>query len=223
MPRTARALTGGICCHVINRGNARSQVFHDVHDYASFVGLMKGACERVPMRVVGLCLMPNHFHMVLWPRADNDLARWMQWLMTSHVRRHHRRYGTSGHIWQGRFKSFPVQSDAHLWTVVRYVERNPIRAGLAVGAEDWRWSSLRWMTVRDEAPVFWDADVLKRPKEWLREVNEPQTEAELTALRRSVNRGTPFGNEAWTLRTAAQLGSTSSLRPRGRPSKSMEK
>jgi putative transposase len=74
--------------------------------------------------------MPNHFHLVLWPRGDGDLSRWMQWLLTSHVRRYHRHYGGSGHVWQGRFKAFPVQKDRHLLIALRYVERNPVRAGL---------------------------------------------------------------------------------------------
>ena len=84
---------GGLYCHVLNRGNGRAQVFHDAADYAAFVELMGLACRRVAMRVLGWCLMPNHFHLVVWPRADGDLAAWMQWLMTSHVRRYHSGYG----------------------------------------------------------------------------------------------------------------------------------
>ena len=109
MPRTGRASTGGMYCHVLNRGNGRAEVFHDQADYAAFAELLARACGRVPMRILGWCLMPNHFHLVLWPRGDGELAGWMQWLMTSHVRWYHRRYGSSGHVWQGRYKSFPVQ------------------------------------------------------------------------------------------------------------------
>jgi len=82
------------------------------------------------MRVLAYCLMPNHFHLALWPQADGDLSRWMQWVLTAHVRRYHRHYGSSGHVWQGRFKAFPIQADGHLLTVLRYIERNPVRAGL---------------------------------------------------------------------------------------------
>lgn len=130
MPRTLRASLGDYCYHVLNRGNARAQVFHDDGDYRAFVDLIGTACERLPMRVLAYCLMPNHFHLVLRPHGDGDLSRWMQWLLTAHVRRHHRRYGTTGHIWQGRFKAFPTQDDGHLLAVLRYVERNPLRAGL---------------------------------------------------------------------------------------------
>ena len=82
MPRTARASVGGMCYHVLNRGNGRAEVFHKDGDYAAFVELMAEANERLPMRILGYCLMPNHFHLVLWPRGDGDLSRWMQWLLT---------------------------------------------------------------------------------------------------------------------------------------------
>src|SRR5688572_10749124 len=106
MPRTARAAVGGLCYHVLNRGNGRAAVFHKPEDYDAFVDLFVAANERLPMRILGWCLMPNHFHLVLRPHADGDLRRWMQWLMTSHVRRYHRHYQSSGHVWQGRFKAF---------------------------------------------------------------------------------------------------------------------
>ncbi len=109
MPRTARASVGDIAYHVINRGNAKMCVFHDDDDYDAFLDLIHRACQRLPLRVLAYCLMPNHFHLVLWPHNDRDLGRWMQWLLTSHVRRYHSRRGTSGHVWQGRFKAFPIQ------------------------------------------------------------------------------------------------------------------
>jgi putative transposase len=143
MPRTARASVGGYCYHVLNRGNRRAQVFHDADDYAAFLRLLRRASARVPMRLLAYCLMPNHFHLVLWPPGDADLSAWMGWLLTAHVRRHHRRYRSSGHIWQGRLKAFPISEHEHLLSVLRYVERNPLRANLVERAEDWPWSSLR--------------------------------------------------------------------------------
>jgi len=143
MPRTARASVGGLCYHVINRGNARDTVFHKDADYQAFVDLIGDACERLPKRVLAYCLLSNHFHLVLWPHRDGDLSRWMQWCLTAHVRRYHKHYRSSGHVWQGRFKAFPIEQDEHLLTVLRYVERNPLRAELVKRAELWRWSSLR--------------------------------------------------------------------------------
>lgn len=143
MPRTARAARGGLCYHVINRGNARNRVFHSYDDYDAFLQLFHKACARVEMRVLAYCLMPNHFHFCLWPREDSHLRRFMHWLLTSHVARHRKAHKTTGHIWQGRFKAFPAQSSEHLLTVLRYIERNPVRAKLCTRAEDWQWSSAR--------------------------------------------------------------------------------
>ena len=126
---------------MINRGNARAEVFHKPEDYAAFLKLMQDAHERLPMRRLAWCVMPNHFHLVLWPHHDGDLSTWMQWLLTAHVRRYHHHYRGSGHVWQGRFKAFPIEEDEHLWTVLRYVERNALRANLVRRAEQWTWSS----------------------------------------------------------------------------------
>jgi putative transposase len=220
MPRTARASVGGLCYHVINRGNACAEVFRKPEDYAAFRDLLGEAADRVRMRVLAYCLMPNHFHLALWPRQDGDLSRFMQWLLTAQVRRYHRHYQSSGHVWQGRFKAFPIQQDEHLLTVVRYIERNPLRAGLVARAEDWLWSSLR----EREGKASWLQPVpVPGPKDWLGWVNAPVTDAEVEALRYCVNRGTPFGREAWVQRTARRLGLEASLNPRGRPRTRAEK
>ena len=207
---------GGICYHVINRGNRRACVFHTDADYRSFQHLIYRACERQPMRVVGYCLMPNHFHLVLWPHKDGDLSRWMQWLLTSHVRAYHRCYGTDGRVWQGRFKAFPIQADEHLLTVLRYVERNALRANLVDKAEKWPWSSAAAGRIPDDLPI-------ELPRDWLTILNEPQSGAELDTVRQSVNRERPLGSKEWQEVTAARLGLEASLRPRGRPRKLIEK
>jgi len=222
---------------VLNRGNGRSTVFHGPCDYQAFVDLMGLACQRIRMRLLGWCLMPNHFHLILRPYEDGDLGRWMQWLMTSHVRRHHKRFATSGHLWGGRFKSFPLQrrrptrseqaagvieTAGPFWTVLRYVERNPLRANLVDRAEDWPWSSLRWWAFPSEAPDWAGKDDSDRPTKWLDIVNQPQTKEELDALRCSVKRGRPFGAKQWVRKTAKTVGLEHTLRPLGRPPKKQE-
>ncbi|HEY2893759.1 MAG TPA: transposase, partial [Pirellulales bacterium] len=187
-------------------------------DFAAFVDLMAAANDRLPLRILGYVLMPNHFHLVLWPRADGDLSRWMQWLLTSHVRRYHRHYHGSGHVWQGRFKAFPIEQDEHLLTVLRYVERNPLRAKLVRRAEAWAWSSLSWRTA-GQRPDLLSAWPVACPRNWISHVNAVQTEAELSGLHGSIARGAPFGDDRWRERIAKRLGLESSLRPRGRPKK----
>ena len=218
MPRTARSAVGNACYHVLNRGNGRAEVFHKDGDFAAFVELLAAAQQRLPMRLLGYVLLPNHFHLVLWPHEDGDLGRWMQWLMTSHVRRYHRHYHGSGHVWQGRYKAFPIQQDEHLLTVLRYVERNPLRARLVRRAELWPWSSLAWRA-NGRRPGMLSAWPIATPRGWIGHVNMPQSEAEVLALGNSIHRGAPFGDEKWTHRTATRLGLESTLRPRGRPKK----
>lgn len=212
MPRSARSAAGGYCYHVLNRGNAKATVFHKPGDYTAFVQAIADASTRLPMRVLAYCLMPNHFHLVLWPQADGDLGRWMHAVMSAHVRRYHAHYQSSGHVWQGRYKSFPIQEDDHLYTVLRYVERNPLRAKLVRRAENWAWSSLS--TTSTIPLTDWP---VTRPADWIDRVNAVQTEAELTAIRTSINRGVPFGQPDWTGATARDLGI--SIRARGRPRK----
>lgn len=215
MSRTARASKGGICYHAMNRGNARATVFHDRADYDQFTRLMIRASERIPMRILSYCLMPNHFHFVVWPFHDGDLGRWMQWLLTSHVRQYHKQRGTSGRVWQGRFKAFPIQQDAHLLRVMRYVERNPLRANLVSTASDWPWSSLS-----NKAPAgIITRGPVPKPQRWRAIVDRPESDDELQALRNSSARNAPYGTEAWAEQTAGYLGLEASLRPLGRPKK----
>lgn len=151
-----------------------------------------------------------------------DLGRWMQRVFTTHVRRHHRRHGTFGAVWQGRYKAFPVQDDSHLLTVMRYVERNPVRANLAAHAADWRWSSLAYRSAAattaaaDGTPAL-ELPPVDLPRDWTGFVDRPLTSAELEAVRVSVNRERPYGSASWVAATAARLGLESSLRRRGRP------
>jgi putative transposase len=178
--------------------------------------LIARGCHRIPMRVLAYCLMPSHFHFVLWPQEDGELSRWMHWLLSTHVRRYHTRYGTSGRVWQGRFKGFPIQEDRHLLTVLRYVERNPIRADLVSRAEDWQWSSLHgWLM--DDQPKFMSSGPVPRFAGWAHHVNDPQTEAELEAIRLSSKRESPHGDETWKWATAGRLDLLWTLRGKGRP------
>ncbi|MCI0333335.1 MAG: hypothetical protein L0228_08950 [Planctomycetes bacterium] len=150
------------------------------------------------------------------------MPAFMQQLTNTHVMRWHAHHGTSGsgHLYQGRFKSFPVETDDHFYTVVRYVERNALRARLMARAEEWRWSSL-WQrefgaTEMRAALHRWPVAM---PTDWVRYVNRPQAEAELKAVRHAIRRGSPFGSSQWQVRTANRLGLEWTLRPRGRPRK----
>jgi len=222
MPRTARYAPGGMVFHVLNRGVGRMRLLTKDADFEAFERNIEKTLETCPMRILAYCLMPNHWHFLLWPERDGELAAFMQKLTITHVRnwQEHRRRVGYGHLYQGRYKSFPVETDDHSYHVARYVERNAVRANLTPRAEDWRWGSL-WRRTRGTPE---DRRWLSRwpvpyPRDWADRVNQPQTEAELAALRRAVTHGSPYGADAWVNRTAQQLGLESTLRRRGRPFK----
>lgn len=218
MPRSARAAVAGQCYHLINRGNARTRVFASVAEYAAFVELIADAQRRIELDLFSVCVMPNHFHLLASPRRDEDLGAWMHWALSTHVRRLHRWRGSSGHIWQGRFKAFPVQHDGHYLAVLRYIERNALRAGLVSRAEEWRWGSLAWRLTASP-PVQLRESLVPLPGDWVHHVNAPQSAEELDAIRQSVNRQRPYGEAAWVVQTAGRLGLEQSLRGVGRPRK----
>jgi putative transposase len=219
MPRIARGLRSGYVYHVLNRGNAKQEVFHKPQDYEAFVSLMYQGKQRNPIQVLAFCLMPNHFHLVLKPSDSEGLSKYMQWLMTSHVRRYHKHYSTSGHIWQGRFKSFPIQLDNHLLTVMRYVERNPVASNLVRSILDWPWSSCLERSGASSTYLL-DPPPIELPMNWRDYVNAPLTEKELHGIGASIQRRCPYGKPDWRLQTSKLLGLESTLREIGRPKKS---
>lgn len=222
MPRVARFAPGGLVYHVLNRAVARLPLFRNEEDYAAFERVLLEAHERHPTRILAWCIMRNHWHFVIWPRQDGELTAFMRWLAHTHVMRWHVAHKTvgCGHLYQGRFKSFPVETDEHFLTVCRYVERNALTAKVVQRAEDWRWGSL-WVRRHGPAKLKallsdWPAD---RPRLWVREVNEPMSNKEMEAMRTSMTRNRPFGSEAWQRRVANRLNLMHTLRSEGRPKK----
>jgi putative transposase len=208
--------------HVMNRGVARMQLFEKPADYQAFEQVLRETVDESPMRICTYALMPNHWHMLLWPTSDGDLAAFMQRLTITHVRRwqEHRGYAGLGHVYQGRYKSFPVEADEHFWRVARYVERNALRANFVLRAEEWRWSSLwrRSNGTAEERSLLapWPLDV---PADWIDRVNQTDDNEELESIRRSVERGRPFGQPEWQKEISKRLGLESAYRPTGRPRK----
>jgi putative transposase len=218
MPRRPRFATGGHLFHVLNRSAGRRTIFEHDGDYLAFERLLAETAERFPLRLLAYVVLPNHWHLVVWPVGDDDLSATMHWLTAAHATRWQTAHDTvgTGPLYQGRFKSFPIESDDHFYTVCRYVERNPLRANLVQQAEAWRYSSL-WQWHNEHTDVPLDHWPLPRPAEWLEHVNAAQTEAELAALRTSVTRGVPFGHSTWRRATALQLGLPATRGLQGRP------
>ena len=208
--------------HCLNRSVGRMRLFEKDEDYEAFEQALSEAWRRVGIRILGYVVMPDHWEFVVWPKTDEQTSEFFYRLTLTHTMRWHAHHETigSGHLYQGRFKSFPVQKDERLLSVLRYVEGSPLRAGLVKGAEDWRWGSA-WRTWQGKAA---DREILSgwpaaRPRQWRAQVNSPLSASELAALEGCVRRGSPYGDERWVERTAAALGLEFTLRPRGRPRK----
>jgi len=225
--RKPRAVGLAVAYHLPNRRVARSTVSEGAEDCPVFERVLAEGLDRPDApKLLAYCLMPNHWHLVVQAGEESDLSTWMQWVTVTHTHRWHAHYDSIGEgpLYQGRFKSFPVQEDAHFLTVCRYVEANALRAGLVDRAEDWRWSSL-WSRRAGKGDLSgrlkpWPVD---RPRNWVADVNRPIDEEPLKVLRQSAGRGVPLGTDPWKTQIADRLSLDITLRPRGRPRKRREK
>jgi Transposase and inactivated derivatives len=218
MGRVPRVDVGGEVYHVINRANARMQIFFKEEEYQLLEQIFKDGLKKYDMRILAYCIMPNHFHLVLHPKADGDLQRFMQWVTLTHTQRWHAQHESTGtgHLYQGRYKSFLIEQGRHLLTVIRYVERNPLRAKLVKQIINWQYSSLYQRLQPKTFLAPWPID---KPKDYLEFVETPLTASELETTRYSVNRGKPLGTETWTNKMLDRHNLTITTRERGRPKK----
>ena len=213
---------GGEIYHVLNRANFRSRLFRKPAHYNDFMGIVEESLELVPMRILAYCLMPNHWHMVLYPRRDGDLPKFLQRITLTHTQRYHAKTRTVGygHVYQGRYKSLPVESDAHFLALVRYVERNARRAALVKRAEEWPWSSAYARSHGSEKPKKLLSPWPKpEPPEYLEWLNRSQGKEEIENIRYAIRRSRPYGSEPWVKKAVGKFGLENTLRKRGRPRK----
>ena len=220
MPRSPRADEAGGLYHALNRGNLRADIFKKDEDFAAFERILGEALQRYQVELYAYQLMTNHYHLVLRPLVDGEMSRFMKWVGGTHTMRYHAHYNTGGmgHVYQQRYKSFPIQDDEHFLTVCRYVERNALRAEMVDRAEDWQWGSLwRWLQKPEPDPKLLSPWPLPRLPRWTERVNASLTKGELSAIRNSVNRGKPLGNHEWAKAIAKRLNLESTMRSRGRP------
>ena len=179
MPRPRRSIPPDSIVHILNRGNDRRLLFADERDFEQFLSFVFSAKMRIPTRIVAYSVMPNHWHFVIWAYSSTQVSRFMHRLTSAHAARVRAETGTvgQGHVYQGRFRAFLVDGEQHYFRLIRYVEGNPIRAGLARRAEEWPWSSLRERTGRPRGLV--EAGPLRLPNGWPKLVNELMPAVEL--------------------------------------------
>ena len=222
MGRPERTDVGGYVYHILNRANARATIFNSDKSYQDFEQILFDALERFKMRLIAYVIMPNHFHFVLYPETDGEINKFMHWLTLTHTQRWHVKTKTAGygHVYQGRYKSFLVEADSYLWTLLAYVERNPLRAGLVKSLRDWKWSSyykrsfgtpLQQKLLATKS-IAW-------PENYEQTLTLPEEKEKLETIRNSINRGKPYGSNGWTDKVMKEFGLEITERKRGRPKK----
>ena len=222
MPRTSRIAIGGEVYHVINRANGRLTIFNTKEDYQLFEQLLLETKELLDMRILAYVIMPNHWHLVLHPRNDGDLTAFMQRVSNSHTRKVHSLTKTngSGHLFQGRYKSFLVESNEYLMTLIKYVERNPIRAKLVQKCEDWQWgSAYKRLRGTGKEKLLIDVPPTDVPTHYSVWINTTEDEKVVNSIRASVVKGVPYGRENWIDKMVAIHKLESTTRSPGRPRK----
>ncbi len=222
MARAPRIDVANLIYHVINRANSRQKIFHSFEDYKHFEVLLMEARERTDMRILAYVLMPNHWHLVLYPKKDGDVSQFMQWLTLTHTQQYRSKTKTIGygHLYQGRYKSFLIEKDTYLLAAIKYVERNPVRANITKKVESWKWGSgyRRLLGTSGEQKLL-SRIPLELPKNYAAWVNQADKVHDLVQLRVSVAKGTPYGGLEWTGKTVKQFKLTLTTRGRGRPKK----
>ena len=206
--------------HVINRASGRVPIFKTARDYLQFESVLEEAQGREDMRILAYCVMPNHFHLALYPRKDKGVQRFVGWLTKTHTQRWHAMHHTigHGHLYQGRYKSFIVNTDEYYLWLMRYIEQNPLRANLVCKAQEWQWGSLhrRLMGTDEQKKILhpWPSDM---PKDYLKQVNTLLPKQNLEGIRKSVVKGAPLGGEKWRLDLIQSLHLGYTTRGVGRP------
>jgi putative transposase len=220
MPRRVRVVIPGCVHHVTQRGNHRQSVFLNDGERRVYLNILRRACLRHGMTIIGYCLMTNHVHLLVMPQAENSLAEGLGRAHREYALWHHVMQGLTGHLWQNRFYSCPLDED-HRWVALRYVELNPVRARLVEKAWDWPWSSARaHVGERDDTGLL-DLDLWATnydAKSW-REVlhGEAMDPGLYDGIRRATLSGRPLGSDEFLQGLERDTGR--SLRPqrRGRP------
>jgi putative transposase len=180
MARPRRNTAPNAIHHVVNRANRRKLIFRKRRDYVAFLSVLDEAVHKFGVRLIAFCVMPNHWHLVVWPDDTVSLPAFMHWVTSTHVRRYHLHYGLTGtgHLYQSRYRNHVCTDDRGVLAVLRYVEGNPVAAGLVPQAQSWEWSSL-WSRTKGNDRGFLSDPPLALPENWAAYINDN------TSVRRS--------------------------------------
>ena len=223
MARMARVVATGVPHHVTQRGNSRRQVFETDSDRLVYLQLLRLNCQAHELSVLGFCLMTNHVHLVVTPNRAESMALAMRHTHGRYASYLNARLGTSGHVWQGRFYSCPLDA-SHLWAALRYTELNPVRAGMVAEPTLYRWSSAAAHCGRTERKLPLDLsqepwNECRSPYVWLEFLNASESDRDIAALRENTHTGRPLGSQEFVASLERSLQRSLSPGKGGRPRK----
>jgi putative transposase len=218
MPRIARIVGTGYPHHIIQRGNNRQQVFFDDGDRRAYLAFLRRFASENDCRINAYCLMSNHTHLLLVPLKNASLSKTMQKLSLRFTQHINDRYDRTGRLWECRFHSCLIEKETHLWAVCRYIERNPVRAGIVNEPLQYRWSSAEVNAHGEKDGIvepIWQSHLER--EEYLRFLNQPEDEKLRQHISDATTIGRPIGSEKFLQQIGELLGVVSKPRPRGRP------
>jgi putative transposase len=227
MARLGRYFLGGQPLHVIQRGNNRQAIFFEAADYGLYRDWLGQAAARYGVGIHAYVLMTNHVHLLATPRESESLPRMMQSLGRRYVRHVNKRYRRSGTLWEGRYRAAPIDSDAYFLTCSRYIELNPVRAGMVSDPADYPWSSHRALAGGAHDPlvaphplyVALGGDAAERRSAYLALFRQPLDAEFLDGLRAATNGGWAFGEDRFKREIALAAGRRAEPLPAGRKAK----
>jgi Transposase and inactivated derivatives len=216
MARIARIVVPNIPHHVIQRGNRNQRVFFSELDKELYLKILHFNCNKYKLKIWCYCLMDNHVHLIAVPEKKESLAQAIadthrKYTLMINITNHWK-----GYLWQGRFSSFPMD-EAYLYCCVRYVERNPVRAGIVSQAEEYRWSSARAHVYSLEDPILSPFSLLSQISDWKAFLQGEEKEEDLKQLRKNQSTGRPLGDESFVERLEWFTGRVLKKKPSGRP------
>ena len=220
MPRSLRIDVGGEIYHCLNRAVARQQIFNSPGDYRLFMSILEEVHDVTAVDILAFAIMPNHWHLVLRPQQDGALSDFMKRLTVTHTQRYRVVTKTVGQgpVYQGRYKSFLIQENDHLLTVLRYVERNPVAAKLVNNAQDWLYGSYHLRTKGTANKRGWLTPwPITEPVDYADSLATPLSAREYEKIMLSRDKGVPFGNDKYVLDKVEEYSLQSTLRGKGRP------
>ena len=220
MPRIARIIAPGYPHHITQRGNNRATVFFDDDDRHLYLKLLGNYAHKHRVQIWAYCLMSNHIHLLAVPEMETSLSRGIGLTNQMYTQYLNRKQRQTGRVWQNRFFSCVVENEQYLWAVARYIERNPLKAGLAASVEEYRWSSAKAHVMGAPDPLLSaDSWLTSQERNAYREFLLTEDDESDNAIRKATNSGRPFGSESFVDMLEFRLNQTLKPRKPGRPKK----